>query len=103
MNFIEQCLAGDVLLEEIDEYVGKWHDGEEGTDQELHQYLGMSWEEYSLWGTTPSIISYIIAARRKGCTFDEELNRERFALAARASTPEEAKRIEKWLRQIGKI
>ena len=103
MNFIDQCLSGEVLLDEIEDFIDKWHEGEEGEALELHEYLGMSWEEYELWGTMPSVLSFIIAARRNKSTLDVELERERYALAARASSPEEAKRVEVWLRKIGKI
>ncbi|WP_415844674.1 hypothetical protein ACMYUJ_17245 [Stutzerimonas zhaodongensis] len=103
MDFIRSCLNGDVLIEEIDDFVEAWHEGREGADQELHEYLGMSWDEYSLWATTPSILPYILSARHKRISLDDELNQDRYAMAARASSAFEAKRIEDWLRGIGKI
>lgn len=102
MSFIDLCLSGDVLEDEIDGFVDSWHE-DESTDLELHEYLGMSWDEYSVWATRPSILPFILSARNKGTTFDVELNQERLALAARAETAEEAKRIESWLKLIGKI
>lgn len=102
MSFIDLCLSGDVLEDEIDGFVDSWHEDED-TDSELHEYLGMSWDEYSVWATRPSILPFILTARNKGTTFDVELNQERLALAARAETAEEAKRIESWLKLIGKI
>lgn len=102
MSFIDLCLSGDVLEDEIDGFVDSWHEGEE-TGLELHEYLGMSWEEYSVWATRPSILPFILSARKNGTTFDVELNQERLALAARAESADEAKRIESWLKLIGKI
>ncbi len=102
MSFIDLCLSGDVLEDEIDGFVDSWHE-DESTDLKLHEYLGMSWDEYSVWATRPSILPFILLARNKGTTFDVELNQERLALAARAETAEEAKRIESWLKLIGKI
>lgn len=99
MNFIELCLKGDVLTDEIDDFVQDWHDGKAGADQDLHVFLGMSWEEYSVWATNPSMLPYILSARKNGISFNEELNRDRYALAARASSPFEAKRIMEWLQQ----
>lgn len=102
MSFIDLCLGGDVLEDEIDEFIDKWHEDEE-TTLELHDYLGMSWEEYSVWATRPSILPFILSAKRNGTTFDLELDQERLALAARAGSVNEANRIEAWLKQIGKL
>ncbi|MGO0630814.1 hypothetical protein ACTORR_12380 [Pseudomonas sp. SAR267] len=99
MNFVELCLRGDVLTDEIDDFVEDWHEGREGVDQDLHEYLGMSWEEYSVWSTNPSMLPYILSARRHGISFEEELNRDRYALAARAPSALEAKRIIDWLKE----
>ncbi|HBX56323.1 hypothetical protein [Pseudomonas sp. UBA2684] len=103
MSFIKLCLSGDVLAEEIDKCVEDWHEGRAGGDQELHDFLGMNWDEYAIWATNPSILPFILAAHYKGISLDEEINRERYALAARARSAIEAKQIEKWLRVMGKI
>jgi len=102
MSFIDLCLSGDVLEDEIDSFVDNWHEDDE-TTLELHDYLGMSWEEYSVWATRPSVLPFILSARNNGTSFDVELNQERLALAARAETAEEAQRMESWLKLIGKI
>lgn len=97
MNFVELCIKGDILSEEIDEYVLEWHEGRAGENQELHEFLGLSWDEYSLWSTTPSMLEFILSARKRGTSFEEELSRDRYALAARANSTAEAKRIMEWL------
>ena len=102
MNFINLCLEGDVLEDEIDEFVDGWHD-DENLNMELHEYLGMSWEEYSVWAVRPSVLPFILSARKNGTTFDVELNQERLSLAARAETVDEARRLESWLKLIGKL
>lgn len=101
MNFVSLCLSGDVLEDEIDDFVESWHE-DEGSNQELHEYLGMSWEEYSIWATNPSILPFILSARMRGTSFDVEVNQERLALAARAGSPLEAKKLHAWLKLIGK-
>ncbi len=104
MSFIEACLQGDVLEEEIDHFVEAWHEGREGADMSLHEYLGMEWSEYQLWSTTPSVLPFVLTAHKHGTTLQEELNREdRFAMAARAPSVAEAAKVEAWLRSIGKI
>lgn len=74
MIFIDKCLSGNALIDEIEDYVDAWHDGKEGQRQELHEYLGMTWDEYSVWGTKPSVLPYIIASRKNGTSLQFELN-----------------------------
>lgn len=102
MSFIDLCLSGDVLLDEVDDFVDRWHENE-NTSLELYEYLGMSWDEYSLWAAKPSILPFILSARKNESTFEKEINQERWALAARAETAKEARKLESWLKQIGKI
>lgn len=103
MNFIDACLAGNVLMDEIDDFIEKWSNGQDGHDQELHEYLGMTWDEYSLWGTKPSIFPTILRSRKAGIPLEKELNVERYALAARAENADEAAKMTAWLKKIGKL
>lgn len=57
-TFVEKCMRGEVLPEEIDGFIDKWHDG--GSGEELHEFLGMSWEEYSLWVADADVLPSII-------------------------------------------
>lgn len=97
MSFVELCLKGDLLIEEIDDCVEDWHEGRAGADQELYEFLGMTRDEYAEWVRHPSILTYILAARQNRVTLAEELERDRYALAARAGTDFEARRIADWL------
>lgn len=103
MNFIEKCLNGDALLDEVDDAVEKWHEGIEGADQELSEYLGMKDEEYNVWITSPSVLPYIFAARRNNRSLTQELEKDRLQMAARAGNADDAEKMERWLKQIGKI
>lgn len=64
MSFIDDCLNGKACLDDIDDYVERWSDGEEGQNIELHEYLGMSWEEYSIWVTKPSSLIDVLQSRK---------------------------------------
>ena len=68
-TFIDLCLRGEASLGEIDNLIDKWH----GTRQEieLHEYLGMTWTEYSSWVSTPDILPLIITARKNNKNFKE--------------------------------
>jgi len=61
-NFISLALAGKVTPDQIDDYVGKWHDS--SSDLALHEYLGLTREEYGLWLGDPDQLSSIIANRK---------------------------------------
>lgn len=102
MNFIDLCLNGDILADEISDYIEQWHTDDTAHD-ELHEHLGMTWDEYSIWATRPSILAFILTARQHSIPLDEVLGQERLALAARAETVEDATRMEAWLKLIGKI
>ncbi|NAS97186.1 hypothetical protein CU664_09135 [Pseudomonas syringae pv. actinidifoliorum] len=73
MSFVEQYLKGSVLEQEIEQFVEDWHEGREGADMELHEYLGMSWDEYQIWVTTPSVLSTVLAARKRGISLEQQL------------------------------
>lgn len=56
-SLIERVLAGDVLLEDLDDAidaaVGEWHRAD--TSKSLPLWLGMTEEEYALWLEQPDI------------------------------------------------
>jgi hypothetical protein len=61
-NFIDLCLSGKALQEEIDDFVDAWHADPNGG--ELHAYLGMTEDEYSFWLRVPDALPCILDARR---------------------------------------
>ena len=46
-SFIQQCLNGNVLLEDIDDFIHQWHNTDSGVG--IYDYLGMTRREYFLW------------------------------------------------------
>lgn len=61
-TFIDEVLSGTALWTDIESWVRDWHNGN-GSGQELHEYLGMTWPEYQLWVERPAALRMIIAAR----------------------------------------
>jgi hypothetical protein len=102
ITFIDKCISGDAFLDEVDDYIDAWHD-DTSEDAELHEYLGMTWQEYSLWITNPSILGTIVETRRKGLSLESSPPQEIQALAVSASSPKEAGRVMSWLKRIGKL
>ncbi len=83
-SFIELCVEGEVLLEDIDDFIDIWHKSSQ--DMELHEFLGMSWKEYSAWVSEPDILPFIVTARVEKKEFTDVLEEfQRFPLAARAN------------------
>jgi hypothetical protein len=66
MSFVDKYLAGEALLDDIDDYVDLWHDGEGGPDVSLADFLGFSDEEYKLWAEKPASLPSILDARKRG-------------------------------------
>ena len=66
-TFVDDVLAGRAVIADIDDYIDRWHDAPEGSlvaATELYDYLGMSWDEYRLWGERPESLRFILSARR---------------------------------------
>ena len=62
-KFLDLCLEGKAVFDDIDDFIDQWHETPQG--YELHDYLGMTNEEYSLWLRAPEALAYIIKARRE--------------------------------------
>lgn len=101
--FIQLSLRGQVMLDEIDDYIDHWH--ENPGSVQLHEFLGMTWEEYSLWVASPGALAYIVKARHEKSSLVDVVNDNfvDYRLAARSDDMSQVKQIEAWLRNQGKI
>jgi hypothetical protein len=61
--FVDLCGRGDASPDQIDDFIELWHEG--GSGLSLHEFLGMSWDEYSAWVLNPGLLPRIIAAHRE--------------------------------------
>ncbi len=95
-DFLSLALAGKVMMDEIDDFVSDWHAGE--SDKELHEYLGMTWDEYALWVASADVLPLIITSRKLNRPLDE-VTRDNLQvrLAARSDDPAKVKLIQRWL------
>jgi hypothetical protein len=62
-SFVERCSRGEAVLDDVEEYVERWH--RSSFDVGLDSYLGMTKEEYELWLRDPCSLASIVAARRQ--------------------------------------
>lgn len=101
-NFIDRCVKGEVLLDEIDDFVDSWHESD--SDQDIHEYLGMTEEEYSLWVANPDILPFIVKSRAEGKPLDEILHDlNKMPLAAKADSLAKTQKIISWLKSIDRL
>jgi hypothetical protein len=102
-TFLAQYLNGEVLAEDIDDFVDAWHENPEG--MKIYELLGMSKKEYSLWLNNPETLPQIARARRTGVPLDVTLRAalEDLPIAARSADAIKIKRLMRWLERSGKI
>ncbi len=95
-KFIELCVQGHALPDDIDDFVDEWHDSD--SEVPLSEYLGMSSDEYESWMHAPDTLYSIITARIQNVSLMTVLESSYdLPMAARASSPEAAKFLMKWL------
>ena len=101
--FIDLCLEGKVPLDDVDDFVDRWHETPEGF--ELHDYLGMTPEEYSLWLRVPDALPYIIKARREAKSLADVVAHGCRDLRSAVQTSEKSKiaRLQEWLKAKGEL
>lgn len=101
-TFVSACLSGSALLDEVDDWVERWHAGE-GSD-DLDAFLGFTPEEGALWAERPEALRFVVAAHRRGVPVQELLcERDELALAARAKSAGGADSLLGWLQSTGRI
>lgn len=98
-SFIELCLEGKALAQDIDEYVSRWNSSSSDTQIELMDYLGMTPTEYNAWMLDAEVLPYIIRAHKEHVDFSESYMEDDIKIAARGSTTDEVKKLLAWLRE----
>src|SRR6266850_6353241 len=96
-TFVERYMRGEVLSEDIDDYVDCWHNNSGG--KLLHEFLGMSEDEYSLWLRDPDALPHIVRARRAGLPLAKVLISalKEMPIAARSADGKKVERLRRWL------
>lgn len=99
-SFVSDCIHGIALLEDIDDYIDQWHEG--GTGQTLHDFLGMTRQEYNAYLLDESALAFIVKAHREDVPFKQVAEQDySYALAARAQGGEQISQLMQWLTQEG--
>lgn len=97
-TFMDLAVDGRVMADEIDGYVEAWHRSD--SVEEVYTFLGMTFEEYSLWVMDPRLINVVIASRAKRISLVEAVNdnvRHAERLAARAGEARNVALLREWI------
>uniref|UniRef100_UPI003FEE9BA3 hypothetical protein n=1 Tax=Ruminococcus bromii TaxID=40518 RepID=UPI003FEE9BA3 len=94
MNFINNCLYGLTDIDEIDDYVEAWHNGQ--SNLKLSDYLGMTQDEYEAWiQKDDSVLRDILRCRADGIAFGEYQNMTcSEKIAARSTSIDDIRKIQ---------
>lgn len=97
-SFMTLALDGRALADEIEDYVELWHGSD--SSQEVHEFLGMTFEEYSLWVADADSIDIILTARHRGRPLREAVNdnlRYQERIAARSDEAGKLAILARWI------
>lgn len=102
-KFIDAVMAGDALIDDIDDYVAYWHENSNGMS--VFDFLGLSEAEYGAWVEEEDALRFIVAARRNRSTLDYELSKiaDGYSLAARGMDSKERDEVIEWLKRTNRI
>jgi hypothetical protein len=100
-TFFDLYSSGRALSDDIDDFIDSWH---EGTDLQarslpLHEYLGLTLDEYELWVHDPDVLPQILIARRESRPLSDVMNDylDELPMAARAEDAGTVKALRAWL------
>ncbi|MGB0879596.1 MAG: hypothetical protein ACPGTO_03425 [Polaribacter sp.] len=67
-DFIKDCINGDALLTEIDNYIDNWHNSD--IEIPIHIFLGMNKKEYALFVKDKTYLATIVTSYRNNQNID---------------------------------
>lgn len=104
---MDLLLEGKALPEDADDFIDMWHDSapdSAASQLQLHDFLGMSWDEYALWIERPISLRWIVSARDRHEPLDLVISQaSQLALAARAEDAKAAREVYEWLKETGRV
>ena len=100
-SIVERFLAGEECdLSRIDDEVDAWHEAD--TTVPLHEWLGLTPDEYELYVEKPASIRIILAARHQNRSL-KELLAANDATSLTGASVEEMTELRKWLKATGRL
>ena len=103
-SIVDRLLSGEECdLSRIDDEIDAWHEAD--TTVPLHEWLGLTPDEYQLYVERPASIRIILAARRENRSLEELLaeNDANSLIAAHGASVAELTALRKWLKATGRL
>lgn len=97
-NFIIDCINGDALMSDVNDYIDKWHENDTGLP--LHEFLGMRKKEYILFIEDENYLGSIIRAHKSDKNI-ESIIQDEIAIAAGSDDATKYGKLQKWLESEG--
>jgi hypothetical protein len=98
-SIVERLLSGEECdLSRIDDEIDAWHEAD--TTIPLHEWLGLTADEYQIYVEKPAAIRIILAARHHNRSLKELLAAKDATslIAARGASTAEMTELRKWLK-----
>jgi hypothetical protein len=110
-TFVERALSGEILDvdEAVDDAIDDWHGRNgrlrDGSRVAIHDWLGMTQDEYLLFVERPDALEPILMAHRYGVSVNEllKLSRSGSTSIAARSAPKDLSKLTAWLKQTGRL
>ncbi|MSO99558.1 MAG: hypothetical protein EXR07_00690 [Acetobacteraceae bacterium] len=100
-TFFDLYSHGLALPDEIDDFIDRWHEdaSSRASSLPLHEFLGLTRDEYEIWVLDPDVLPHVLIARREARPLPEVMSQylDAFPLAARASDIATIKALRSWL------
>jgi cytoskeletal protein CcmA (bactofilin family) len=105
-RFFDLYSQGHALADEIDDFIDAWHESTDpnARDLPLHDYLGLTRDEYEIWVLDPDVLPHLLIARREARTLPEVVNTylDELPAAAHASNDATMTALRGWLAERSK-
>ncbi|WP_380784588.1 hypothetical protein [Sphingomonas sp. R86521] len=97
-KFIDRYALGFAEAEDINDFIDYWHDSD--SIAELHDFLGLSWEEYTLLAADSYALPIIVKARMERVPIARAVNdniRSYERIAARSDDAGKISALQRWI------
>lgn len=100
--FMDLYSDGCAMADEIDDFIDRWHTEAHvvaGCPVPIHEFLGMTRDEYEAWVHDASVLPHIVRARMSKMSLDAVMHEhvDDMRLAARADNQTAIEALGKWL------
>lgn len=86
-TFFDLFIEGQATRDDMDDFIDAWHDSGDEEQRPLHEFLGMTEEEYAVWMMDTRILPVLALARRSSGPTIESLIADRVRRMRAANDP----------------